>query len=105
MEESKNNNNNDNLRNRSRSRSRSRSKNENIEDYREMEGSLNDMKITLQGLNILKRPEKKIKFEKKKKQEKDSKREEIVNKEMNDLLESENNIKIINNKENNNGRQ
>ena len=46
--------------------------------------------------------EKKIKFEKKKKQEKDSKREEIVNKEMNDLLESGNNIKIINNKENNN---
>ena len=102
MEESKNNNNNEKPRNSSRSRSRSRSKNENIEDYREMEGSLNDMKITLQGLNILKRPEKKIKFEKKKKQEKDSKREEIVNKEMNDLLESGNNIKIINNKENNN---
>ena len=86
-----------------RNRSRSRSKNkEDINDYKEMEGSINDMKITLQGLNILNRPEKKIKFEKKKKPEKELKAEEMVNKEINDLFESEKPIKLVNNKINEN---
>ena len=50
---------------RTRSRSRSKNKDEDINEIKELEGSLNDMKITLEGLNILKRPEnKKIKFEK-----------------------------------------
>ena len=68
------------------------------------------MKKRLEGLNILKRPEnKKIKFEKKKKAEKEITREEMVNKEINDLLESDNkeknNViksKIINTDNNNN---
>ena len=93
MEESKNNNI-EILRNRSRSKNK-----DNINDYKEMEGSINDMKITLQGLNLLSFPEKKIKFEKKKKPEKDIKREEMINKEINDLLESENQLKLVNNKQ------
>ena len=95
---------------RTRSRSRSKNKDEDINEIKELEGSLNDMKITLEGLNILKRPEnKKIKFEKKKKTEKEITREEMVNKEINDLLESDNkekgNViksKIINTDNNNN---
>jgi hypothetical protein len=59
MEESKNN---GNEIPRNRSRSRSKNKDDDIKDYKELEGSLNNMKITLQELNILKRP----KFEKKK---------------------------------------
>ena len=83
-----------------RNRSRSRSKNkDDIKEIKEMEGSLNDMRITLEGLKVLKPQEKKIKFEKKKKQEKEIKREEMVNKEINDLFESE---KPINEKDKNN---
>ena len=74
-----------------RTRSRSKNKDDDINEIKEMEGSLNDMQITLEGLNILKRPDnKKIKFEKKKKTEKEITREEMVNKEINDLLESDN---------------
>ena len=74
-----------------RTRSRSKNKDDDINEIKEMEGSLNDMQITLEGLNILKRPDnKKIKFEKKKKTEKEIAREEMVNKEINDLLESDN---------------
>ena len=61
MEESKNNNR-EILRNRSRSKNK-----DNINDYKEMEGSINDMKITLQGLNLLSFPEKKNKIRKKEK--------------------------------------
>ena len=65
MEESKNNN---NEIPRNRSRSKNKNKDDDINDYKEMEGSLNDMQITLEGLNILKR-ERKVKFEKKKNNE------------------------------------
>ena len=93
MEESKNNNIVDIKRNRSRSKNK-----DDINEYKEMEGSLNDMHITLEGLNILKRQDKKIRFEKKKKNEKEIKREEIINKEIKDLLESENDKKEDKNK-------
>jgi len=66
MEESKNNN---NEIPRNRSISKNKNKDDDIKDYKEMEGSLNDMQITLEGLNILKRPERKVKFEKKKNNE------------------------------------
>ena len=85
MEESKNNN-----IELPRSRSRSRSKNkDDINEYKEMEGSLNNMHIALEGLGVLQRPDKKIKFEKKKKEQKEVIIPETVNKEINDLLESE----------------
>ena len=85
MEESKNNN-----IELPRSRSRSRSKNkDDINEYKEMEGSLNNMHIALEGLGVLQRPDKKIKFEKKKKEQKEVIITETVNKEINDLLESE----------------
>ena len=62
-----------------RTRSRSKNKDDDINEIKEMEGSLNDMQITLEGLNILKRPDnKKIKFEKKKKTEKEITRENIM---------------------------
>ena len=63
MEESKNNNNEI-----PRSRSKNKNKDDDIKDYKEMEGSLNNMQITLEGLNILKK-ERKVKFEKKKNNE------------------------------------
>ena len=100
MEESKNNN--IDLK---RNRSRSKNKEDEINEYKEMEGSLNDMHITLEGLNILKRQDKKIRFEKKKKNEKEIKREEIINKEIKDLLESDNEMKEQNKKENNNKKE
>ena len=93
MEESKNN-------NIELPRIRGRSKNkDDINDYKEMEGSLNDMQITLEGLGVLKNSEKKIKFEKKKKQEKD-KQEEMVNKEIDEIFDNKDKSSIINDKDN-----
>ena len=99
MEESKNNN---NEIPRNRSRSKNKNKDDDINDFKEMEGSLNDMQITLEGLNILKRPERKVKFEKKKNNENGNKPVSDNNNNINNNDIKSSIIQFLNDDSNNN---